>query len=384
MLNSLLLVHPLGDAKKRNTPVRRAGVEPTMLPQLEEVEMKNRVIIALLLAVVLALPAFAQQTTTTTPSQPAASQPAQNSQAAPADQNAPAAAPAPAAPADQNAPAAAQPASTQPASAPASTAPADQNAPASAQAGASGKQPLQPDTHEGFWGKLNPFARKKYVQRQTQPIRDRVNELDELTSANSKMIKDVDSRAQEGVRLASTKANEADQHAIEAGNKAQLAQQTATQANTRLSTVEQVVGNIDQYKAATQTEIRFRPGQSVLSQNAKTALDEMATPLKSQRGYIIEVQGFSSGRGQAAIATSQKMADSVVRYLVLNHEIPVYRIFVVGMGNAPAASADEQGKTKRIIADSVEISCIKKYLYQLASTSSAPAPATQDQQAPPK
>src|SRR2546423_368808 len=355
-----------------------------MLPQLEEVEMKNRVIIALLLAVVLALPTFAQQTTTTTPSQPAASQPAPNSQVAPADQNAPAAAPAPAAPADQNAPAAAQPASTQPASAPASTAPADQNAPASAQAGASGKQPLQPDTHEGFWGKLNPFARKKYVQRQTQPIRDRVNELDELTSANSKMIKDVDSRAQEGVRLASTKANEADQHAIEAGNKAQLAQQTATQANTRLSTVEQVVGNIDQYKAATQTEIRFRPGQSVLSQNAKTALDEMATPLKSQRGYIIEVQGFSSGRGQAAIATSQKMADSVVRYLVLNHEIPVYRIFVVGMGNAPAASADEQGKTKRIIADSVEISCIKKYLYQLASTSSAPAPATQDQQAPPK
>jgi len=355
-----------------------------MLPHSEEVEMKNRLIVALLLAVVLALPAFAQQTTSTTPSQPAASQPAQNSQAAPADQNAPAAAqpaqaapaqPAQAAPADQNAPAPAQPAQA---------APADQNAPAAAQAGASGKQPLQPDTHEGFWGKLNPFARKKYVQRQTQPIRDRVNELDELTSANSKMIKDVDSRAQEGIRLASTKANEADQHAIDAGNKAQLAQQTATQANTRLSTVEQVVGNIDQYKAATQTEIRFRPGQSVLSQNAKTALDEMATPLKSQRGYIIEVQGFSSGRGQAAIATSQKMADSVVRYLVLNHEIPVYRIFVVGMGNAPVATADEQGKNKRISGGRVEISLLKNDLEQLASTSSAPAPATQDQQAPPK
>ena len=80
--------------------------------------------------------------------------------------------------------------------------------------------------------------------------------------------------------MASTKANEADQHAIDAGNKAQMAQQTATQANTRLTTVEQVVGNIDQYKAATQTEIRFRPGQSVLSKNAKSALDDMATPLK--------------------------------------------------------------------------------------------------------
>jgi outer membrane protein OmpA-like peptidoglycan-associated protein len=211
---------------------------------------------------------------------------------------------------------------------------------------------------------VNPFARKKYVQRQTQPIRDRVNELDELTASNSKMIKDVDSRAQQGIQLASSKANEADQHAIDAGNKAQAAQQTATQANTRLSTVEQVVGNIDQYKATTQTEIRFRPGQSVLSQNAKTALDDMATPLKSQRGYIIEVQGFSSGHGQAAIATSQKMADSVVRYLVLNHDIPVYRIYVVGMGNAPvpSASTEEQTKTKRTSGGRVEVSLINNYL----------------------
>jgi outer membrane protein OmpA-like peptidoglycan-associated protein len=240
---------------------------------------------------------------------------------------------------------------------------------------------LQAETREGFWGKMNPFARKKYVQRQTQPIRDRINELDELTANNTKMIKDVDSRAQQGIQLASAKANEADQHAIDAGNKAQMAQQTATQANTRLSTVEQVVGNIDQYKATTQTEIRFRPGQSVLSQNAKTALDDMATPLKNQRGYIIEVQGFSSGHGQAAIATSQKMADSVVRYLVLNHDVPVYRIYVVGMGNAPvpSASTEEQAKTKRTSGGRVEISLLKNDLEQLASTSTAP-----DQQAPPK
>jgi outer membrane protein OmpA-like peptidoglycan-associated protein len=297
--------------------------------------MKNRLFVALLLAVVLALPALAQQTGSTTQDQPAA--------------------------ASQS---------------------ADQNS-ATSTTGASGKPALQPDTHEGFWGKINPFARKKYVQRQTSPIRDRVNELDELTSSNTKAIKDTDSRAQQGISLASTKANEADQHAIDAGNKAQMAQQTATQANARLTTVEQVVGNIDQYKASTQTEIRFRPGQSVLSKNAKAALDDMATPLKDQRGYIIEVQGFSSGHGQAAIATSQKMADAVVRYLVLNHSIPVYRIYVVGMGNAPVqtAKADEQGKTKRISGGRVEISLLKNDLETLASTTSTPAPATQE---PPK
>ena len=284
--------------------------------------MKNRAVVALFVALMFALPALAQQ-------QPAAS-----------------------------------------------TAP-DNSAPAATGSNATGKAPLAAETHEGFWGKINPFARKKYVQRQTQPIRDRVNELDELTSANSKMIKDVDSRAQQGIQLASTKANEADQHAVDAGNKATVAQETATKANTRLTTVEGVVSNIDQYKATNQTEIRFRAGQSVLSQNAKTALDQMAEPLKGQHGYIVEVQGFSSGKGQTAIATSRKMADAVVRYLVENHEIPVYRIYVLGMGNAPMATttADNGEKPKRMSGGRVEVSLLKNDLEQLASSSSSPTPA---------
>jgi outer membrane protein OmpA-like peptidoglycan-associated protein len=263
---------------------------------------------------------------------------------------------------------------------PASSTPSDQSQAASTPStnsgdSATGKAPLQYESRQGFWGKVNPFARKKYVQRQTQPIRDRVNELDELTQANSKMIKDVDSRATQGIQMASTKANEADQHAVDAGNKATQAQTTATQANTRLTTVETVVSNIDQYKSTNQTEIRFRSGQTVLSEAAKQAIDQMATPVKSQRGYIIEVQGFSSGRGQTAIATSRKMADAVVRYLVENHEIPVYRIYVLGMGNAPAqtATAENGEKPKRMSGGRVEISLLKNDLEQLAG-GATPAP----------
>jgi outer membrane protein OmpA-like peptidoglycan-associated protein len=242
--------------------------------------------------------------------------------------------------------------------------------PMTAQNSATGKQPLQPEAREGFWGRVNPFARKKYVARQTQPIRDRINELDELTASNSKAIRDTDARAQQGIQLASAKANEADLHAIDAGNKAQAAQQTAQQANTRLNTVEQVVTNIDQYQPATQTEILFKKGQTVLSEKAKAALDEMATPLKEQRGYVVEVQGFSSGHGQVAISTSQKMAESVVRYLVLNHDIPVYRIYLVGMGNAPAPESPSAGEgKKRITGGRVEVSLLKNNLEQLASTS---------------
>jgi outer membrane protein OmpA-like peptidoglycan-associated protein len=184
---------------------------------------------------------------------------------------------------------------------------------------------------------MHPFATKEYVRRHVQPIRDRVNELDELTASNSKMIRDVDARAQQGIQLASAKASLADEHATDATNKAQMAHQTATALNTRFATDETMVGNLDQYKSGAQTEIRFRPGQTVLSKGAKDALDQMAAQLKDQRGYIVEVQGFSSGKGQAAIANSRKMADSVVRYLVLNYQIPAYRIYVIGMGNAAVA-----------------------------------------------
>jgi outer membrane protein OmpA-like peptidoglycan-associated protein len=279
---------------------------------MEEVIMNNRLLIALSLAAVLAVPALAQTTQS-----------------------------------DQ----------TQPAAAAAST------------ETATGKAPLALPSREGFWGRINPFARKNYVKRQTDPIRDRVNELDELTSANSKAIKDTDARAQAGIKLASDKANEADQHALDAANKATLAQQSAQQVTTRVQTVESVVSNIDQYKAQNQTEIRFRPGQTTLSQNAKDAIDQMTATVKGQRGYIFEVQGFSSGKGQAAITSSQKMAESVVRYLVINHDIPVYRIYLVGMGNAP--TPEEAAKTKHVSGGRVEISLLKNDLEQLATVAPA-------------
>jgi outer membrane protein OmpA-like peptidoglycan-associated protein len=240
---------------------------------------------------------------------------------------------------------------------------------------ATGKDPLQNNRKEGFWGHLNPFARKKYVQRQLDPVRGRVNELDELTAANAKMIKDVDSRATEGIRVASLRANEADQHAIDAGNRAQLAHQTATQATERLNSVQKVVTNIDQFQTSSEAEIRFRPGQTALSKKAKDALDDLATPLKSQKGYVIQVRGFAPGSGASAVQNSRKIADSVVRYLVLQHEIPVYRIFPVGMGNAPEKTED--GKTRRVSGGGrVEIALLKNGAGDLEfapSNSSAPA-----------
>jgi len=68
------------------------------------------------------------------------------------------------------------------------------------------------------------------------------------------------------------------------------------------------------------------------------------------------------------------MADAVVRYLVLNHEIPAYRIYAMGMGNAPA-TAEEASTGKRSSRNRIEVSVLKNSVDQLASTSSSGASA---------
>ena len=158
----------------------------------------------------------------------------------------------------------------------------------------------------------------------------------------------------------------ADQHATDAGNRAQQANQTALQASNRLNTVEQVVGNIDQYQPATQTEIRFRSGSTSLGPKAKEAIDDMTANLKDQKGYIIEVQGFSPAGWRTS---SQAMANSVVRYLVEKNDVPVYRVFVMGMGNAKVPTTD--GSAKSAHGNRVEISLLKNDVDQLASAQSS-------------
>jgi outer membrane protein OmpA-like peptidoglycan-associated protein len=209
----------------------------------------------------------------------------------------------------------------------------------------------------------HPFARKAWIKRYLAPIRDRLNELDEITKEDAGRIKDIDSRSQRGIQLASDKADLANQHASDASTSAQNAQNSATQASTRVAAEERVVSNLDQYHGTAQTEIRFRPGQTVLSKQAKDALDQMAAPLKGEHNYVVEIHGYASGHGQAAIASSQKIADSVVRYLVETHQVPVYRIFVIAMGDAPLAS---DATAKRISGGRVEINLLKNDLVSTA------------------
>ena len=243
-------------------------------------------------------------------------------------------------------------------------------------------QPLPTKSNEGFWGHMNPFARKKWVNRQLSPVKDRLNELDQLTAKNANDIKDVDSRAQAGIHQAQSTADQANQTAQSASSTANQAQTVATQASDQTGKLNTTVAGLDQYQKVNDTEIHFRAGQTALNAKAKDALDQIATQLQGQKGYIVEVEGYSRARGQAGIQSSQHMADAVVRYLVTEHQIPVYRIHQVAMGNAKIESADGTSATGSV----VRVSTMQNSLAALNSTSSnagSPIGATQQSSAQP-
>jgi outer membrane protein OmpA-like peptidoglycan-associated protein len=227
---------------------------------------------------------------------------------------------------------------------------------------ATGK-PLETQSNEGFWGHVNPFARKKWVKRQVDPIKDRTNELDQLQAKNSNDIKDVDARSQAGINKAMMAANTADQHAQDASNKANSAQTMANTASSRESSLQTTVGNLDQYQTVSATTIPFAAGQTALGKTGKANLDSVASALAGEKGYIIEVQGYS----RSGVQTSQAMADSVVRYLVTEHQVPIYRIYRSGLGKDTAKTTDGE----KAIVNGVRVTLLHNSLATMGSASSA-------------
>ncbi len=204
---------------------------------------------------------------------------------------------------------------------------------------ATGK-PLEQQSKEGFWGHMNPLARKKWVQRQVEPIRDRANELDQLQAKNANDIRDVDTRATAGINKAMAAANTADAHATDAANSANRANSLAVSANGKTAALNGTVSNLDQYQKVSATELPFVAGHTALGTKGKASLDEVASSLASEKGYIVEVQGYS----RTGVASSQAMADAVVRYLVEAHQVPVYRIYRTGLGKQTASSEVSEEK----------------------------------------
>ena len=191
-------------------------------------------------------------------------------------------------------------------------------------------------------------ATKKYVRNTTAPIQAKVDQVGEQTTQNTTQIEDtrtqvkqVDERAQSGISAAQERAATADQHAGDAMNKATAANQLATTADQKadqnaqgLSSLRDVISNIDDYKLQTSATVPFLFNRYMLTDEDKADLDKLADEVKNDRRYFIAVEGYadSVGSRQYNEDLSRRRAEAVENYLVAQHDIPLYRIHMIGLG----------------------------------------------------
>ena len=76
--------------------------------------------------------------------------------------------------------------------------------------------------------------------------------------------------------------------------------------------------------------------------------------MKSDKRFFIAVEGYTDSTGSKAYneALSRRRADKVVEYLVAKHDIPIYRIHMIGLGQEKpvdeARNRDARAKNRRV------------------------------------
>jgi outer membrane protein OmpA-like peptidoglycan-associated protein len=175
---------------------------------------------------------------------------------------------------------------------------------------------VMPPSMEAGMGKLWPFASKKHIKKQVDPVSGRVSELEEISRQHGSQIKEIDERTQAALRTTMSQVEAADAKAMAAGQKANDAGVAADRAFASVGDVERRLGsrleNVENYRRVRVLQVGFKPNQTGMDAAGREQLDALATEIQGSKGYVLEVQGFADPRGsqQANLELSRQRASA--------------------------------------------------------------------------
>lgn len=108
---------------------------------------------------------------------------------------------------------------------------------------------------------------------------------------------------------------------------AKAAQDTADAAVAGVNATNKRITDLDDFVVQSSATINFKVNSAVLSTDAKSQLDQIATAATGLKGYMIEVTGFASAEGSAKAnkALSERREKAVREYLIEQHNISLRR-----------------------------------------------------------
>jgi outer membrane protein OmpA-like peptidoglycan-associated protein len=186
-----------------------------------------------------------------------------------------------------------------------------------------------------------------------QKIQQMLEANETSLSATNERAVSADARAGDALNRASDAANKANDAASKADAAARRADQVSGDLASLKSQVAADIASLDDYKKTSSVSVAFRFNSDKLDPSAKAQLDQMAGGNNYKR-YFIAVEGFTDKSGNEAYnaALSRRRADAVVAYLVSQHNVPVYRIHMIGLGEANPVdegnSRNARAKNRRV------------------------------------
>jgi outer membrane protein OmpA-like peptidoglycan-associated protein len=207
-------------------------------------------------------------------------------------------------------------------------------------------------------------ATKTYVNKTVDPVNGKVDQVAQQSDRQGQAIDQTKQSLDEtrtsldqtraSLEKDETDLNATNERAVSAGARADAANQKADLIGKNLGDLKSMVANLDDYKQVSSTTVNFKFNSDKLSSDAKQELDQMVMNQQTYKRFFIAVEGFTDRTGSDAYneALSRRRADAVVEYLVAQHNLPIYRIHMVGLGKQKpleeATTRAAQAKNRRV------------------------------------
>jgi outer membrane protein OmpA-like peptidoglycan-associated protein len=174
------------------------------------------------------------------------------------------------------------------------------------------------------------YARNRINERVT-PVEQRTGELEETSRRNTQDIGRIGGDITEvrgRVDRAQTQADAALARADEADKRTGAVEQSVSDLRT----------NLDKYALQNTASVNFAFDSHELTAEAKSSLDRLAAQIRDRQNFILEVTGFADWVGSDAYNNqlTEKRADAVRRYLAEQHNVPLFRMRMLGFGELRA------------------------------------------------